>query len=218
MRIAIKPPVYWPRLSYVALMQSVDVFVLGDTFQYSRQSYHNRARIRTPQGWHWITVPLVGRQHGRPIIDTKIDNRTHWGSKHLRSIIFNYSQSAFFPFVEDAITELYNQDWEKLAGLTCQTVSLLHEMFQMSCRLVRASELDGYPQSVEEILKVIPVTERVIEHEREDDGRGLSRLFTFDEPLYRQHFEGFEQNITAMDLICNYGPEAAGIVRGAMMG
>ncbi len=119
-RIAIRPPEYLPRLQYMALMQSVDVFVLADTFQYSRQSFQNRTRVRTPQGAHWISIPLLGRQHGRPGIQTVIDSNVHWRSKHLRSISFNYSQTPFFGFIEHGLQTMYQDDWAYLADVTCQ--------------------------------------------------------------------------------------------------
>ena len=218
LRVAIKSPEYLPRPSFVALMQSVDVFVLADTFQYSRQSYQNRARIRTPHGWHWISVPLVGRQHGRPVVETEIDNRTHWQSKHSRSIGFNYSQTAYYAFIEDKIRQLFENRWTILGDLTCQSVSTIHEIFQMKCRLLRASAMQGCPASLEEVLEVIPATELVTDDYwpvMQDIKMPVSGL-SFNEPIYRQHFEGFETEISALDIACNYGPEAAGVIAGGL--
>ena len=65
--IAIRPPEYFPCLAYAALLLAVDCFVLADTFQYSRQSFQNRTKVRNPQGWQWVSIPLKGGQHGRPI-------------------------------------------------------------------------------------------------------------------------------------------------------
>ncbi|MFK7845291.1 MAG: WbqC family protein [Rhodothermales bacterium] len=39
----------------------------------------------------------------------------------------------------------------------------------------------------------------------------------FTEPAYRQHFEGFEPGISALDIVCNYGPEASGIIAGGVI-
>lgn len=199
-------------------MQSVDVFVLADTFQYSRQSFQNRTRIRTPQGWHWISVPLAGRQHGRPVLETEIDNRTHWQSKHLRSIGFNYSQTAYYAFIEEKMKRLYEKHWESLGDLTCQSISIIHEMFQMKCRLLRASSLDDCPDSLEKVLEVIPATELVTDElwPAINEIRIPVEVLNFTEPTYRQHFEGFEPEISSLDIVCNYGPEASGIIAGGV--
>ncbi len=84
---AHQAPEYFPSLSYVALMSSVDQFYADVGLQYSRQSFQNRARIRTPDGSQWITVPVCGRQYGLPIRETKIDYRDNWVRKHLNCII-----------------------------------------------------------------------------------------------------------------------------------
>ena len=138
-RIAVRPQEYLPRLQYIALMQSVDVFVLADTFQYSRQSYQNRTRVRTPQGTHWISIPLLGRQHGRPCVETVIDNTIHWRSKHLRSISFNYSQTPFFGFIEQGLQKMYQVESEFLSDVTCQSVEMMQQMYALPCTVVRAS-------------------------------------------------------------------------------
>lgn len=214
-RIAIKAPEYLPRLSYLALMHSVDVFVLADTFQYSRQSFQNRTRIRTPQGWHWISVPLEGRQHGRPMQETHIDQRTHWQSKHTRSIQFNYSQTPFYAYYEDAIRSLIKQDWRLLGDLTCTSVQLLHELFEMKCTLVRGSSLPGAPDSTESIIKTLQPVSVLLDASQAffQDAIAVPRMqMDFAEPSYRQQFEGFEPAITGLDVLCNYGPSAIGVV------
>ena len=88
----------------------------------------------------------------------------------------------------------------------------------MRCKLVKASTLDGYPQSVQDILEVITATEWLTDHDFEQDIGDLSaKRLTYEEPAYRQHFEGFEREITALDLLCNYGPEAGGVIREGIL-
>ncbi|MBX2822041.1 MAG: WbqC family protein [Rhodothermaceae bacterium] len=216
MRIAVRPPEYMPRLSYVALMKYVDVFVVADTFQYSRQSFQNRARIRTPHGWSWISVPLVGRQHGTPICKTQIDNRSAWQSKHRRAFQYNYGNTVYFPFFEDRITSLYESEWNTLGDLTWSTIKLFHELFSIKCRLMRASQLERKSDSLPVILEQFDFDHYLSPRESFDkDKEGLSSIscFEYNEPRYRQHFEGFEPEITAFDVLCNYGNEAVGVVQ-----
>jgi len=76
--IAIHPPAYFPGLRYMALLQQVDAFVLADTFPYTRRSMQRRSRLRNPQGWQWITVPLQARQQGRPLVEAAINDDDPW--------------------------------------------------------------------------------------------------------------------------------------------
>ena len=215
MRIAVRPPEYWPRLSYVALMKYVDIFVVADTFQYSRQSFQNRARIRTPHGWSWISVPLLGRQHGTPICNTDIDNTSAWGSKHRRAFQYNYGNTIYYPFFEDRIASLYEPSWIKLADLSWATIDSLHKLFSLNCSLIRASELEKEAGSLSLILDQFDYSEYLTladSYARDKRGNVLATCFEFTEPVYRQHFEGFEPEVTAFDVLCNYGAEARGLI------
>ena len=220
MRIAIRPPEYFPRLSFVALMRAVDVFVLADTFQYSRQSFQNRTRLRTPDGWSWISVPLLGRQHGKPIFDTRVDNRSSWRSKHRRAFRYNYGNTAYFDFYEDQLKSLYTTSWTSLASLTCATAELVHQLFGLRAKIVRASSLEATPSTLSAIVdllkpSVLVVPSRIYDRDRKSCPEAVP--FYFEEPVYRQHFDGFEEEITAMDVLCNYGPGARSILEAGFI-
>lgn len=143
--IAVRPPEYWPRPAFFALMDHVDHFVLADTFQYSRQSYQNRASLRTPDGRQWISVPLRGRQHGRPIHQVEIHGKHRWIRKHWRALAFNYRATPFFEYYEDHLRPVFDVEWETLADLTSQTVELTRDLLGISTRLSRASALAFAP-------------------------------------------------------------------------
>ena len=106
-KVVIRPPDYWPGIAYMALIDRADRVVLADTFQYSRQSFQNRARLRTPQGWQWISIPLRGRQHGTPIREVMIWQRPAWLRKHLKALVYNYRGTPFFTYYEPALTDLF---------------------------------------------------------------------------------------------------------------
>ncbi|HMB91981.1 MAG TPA: WbqC family protein, partial [Rhodothermales bacterium] len=129
--IAIRPPEYYPRLETVALMMVAETFVLADTYQYSRQSFQNRAKMRNPEGWQWVSVPLKGGQHGLPIRDVRIRHVEGWQKKHWRAFTYNYRATPFFEFYEPELRAVFDQDWEQLADLTCATMLLTHRLFDL---------------------------------------------------------------------------------------
>ena len=71
---AIRPPEFAPRLDYVALLLAAERLVLADTFPFSRQGGHNRARIRTAQGAQWLTVPRRHAGLGQPLAEVEVDS------------------------------------------------------------------------------------------------------------------------------------------------
>lgn len=213
---AIRPPEYWPRCSYMALVERADRFVLADTLQYSRQSFHNRCRLRTPQGWQWISVPLRGGQHGRPIADTAIEGDPYWMRKHWRSFVHNYGTAPFFPFYEEAIRELLHRPWHRLGDLTSATVELLASLIGVETHLVRASGLDGAPATLPAVREVagaddVIAFEEVAAHDAAE--MPLVGAFRFREQERWQNFAGFEPHCSALDLLFNYGAEARRLLR-----
>lgn len=215
-RLAVRPPEYFPRLAYLALMQAVDVFVVADTFQYSRQSFQNRTRVRTPQGWSWLSVPLKGRQHGLPIYKTIIDNQVAWESKHRRGLEFNYRQTPFYDFYERDVASFFENRWTTLGDLATDSLILIREMYGLKCEMVRASALPGAPGTLSSIIECFDFSELLVGADTyEQDASVVSSAWRleFDEPTYRQHFEGHVAQLSGLDLFFNYGPETSNMLR-----
>lgn len=216
-RVAVRPPEYFPRLAYLALVVSVDTFVLADTFQYSNKSYQNRARLRSPQGWHWISVPLHGKQHGRPLREVEIENKRKWTRSHRRSFEYNYRSSPYFEYYEDDFTTVFDETWERLAPLTCASIERLHALLELDTRLVRASDLDGAPDTVPDVLAALEEEATLVAppHVAAHDAAHVDDVsaFHFEEPTYHQNFDGFEPGMSAADMLFNYGPDTVRMLR-----
>ena len=88
MKIAIHQPQYLPWIGYFDKIDKADVFVLLDDVQYKKNEWQNRNRIRSSNGWQWITVP-VQHNFGEKIDQVKIDNNTHWREDHYKSLAIN---------------------------------------------------------------------------------------------------------------------------------
>lgn len=216
--LGVRPPEYWPRLSYLALILSVSKFVMADTCQYSRQSFQNRTKLRTPQGWQWISIPLKGGQHGKPITDVRIENRDPWLRKHWRSLEYNYRSTPFFEFYEPVLLPIFEREWDNLGDLTCTTTEALCRLFDIKIPILRSSELNEVPTDIKRISILTGEKELLSPGEAyAHDASAFSnvRLFKYREHPYRQNFEGFRPDMSALDLLFNYGPDARSIlVRG----
>lgn len=213
--IAVRPPEYFPRLSYMALVQHVDRFILADTFQYSRQSFQNRSKLRNPQGWQWITVPLEAHQHGRAIRHVHINQQDPWIGKHWRAFQYNYRSTPYFEYFESEVEPFFEREWTTLGALTCASVELLHELMGLTTPLVRASELEGTPASLSSILDAVGDGAMVsppaaAPHDAAEADE--VQVFQYETPSYRQNFEGFEPGMSVADLLFNYGPEATSML------
>lgn len=211
----MRAPEYWPRASVASLALFADEIILADTFQYSRQSYHNRARIRTPQGWQWLSVPLKGGQHGRPIFETEIEQRTDWRGIHLRSIAFNYRSSPYFDYYEPSISSLLAKPWAKLGQLTVETYLWTLNALKLDTPVRTASNDPDARFRIDRARAgtragVLVVEEDAAEHDMAF-GTPLY-VVSYREAVRRQNFAGFEPGMAALDLLFNYGPQSRNII------
>jgi hypothetical protein len=210
---AVRPPEYFPRLSYMALVQHVDHFIIADTFPYRRQSFQDRSKLRSPQGWHWISIPIFGKREGAPIGEVEIKTEGRWQEKHWRSFLYNYRTTMYFEFFEASFRPFFDQRWAQLGPCTCRSVEVLADLFGLRTSVTRASSLEGSPSNLQEVLCATEADVlATIEKERSCSTEVEVQTFTYDHPTYHQNFEGFKSGLSAADLVFNYGREARRIL------
>lgn len=223
-RVAVRPPEYFPRLRYMALLQHVDHFILADTFPYRRKSFQDRSKVRSPQGWHWITIPIFGQRDGAPLQDVSIRTEGRWFEKHWRSFLYNYRSTPYFEFFEASFQPFFEKTWAQLSACTSRSVEVAAELFGLQTPVTRASALEGTPETLPDVLRSVSggtlVTPTELGPEAVPNAVDVQyvdvQYFAYEHPTYRQNFEGFESGMSAVDLVFNYGREAQRILaRGA---
>jgi len=106
-KIAISQSNYIPWKGYFDMIAAVDEFILYDDMQYTRRDWRNRNQIKTPQGVHWLTVPvLVKGKYYQKIKDTQIDG-ADWALVHWKSLIQNYRATPHFNDIAAWLEPLY---------------------------------------------------------------------------------------------------------------
>ena len=74
MIVGIHQPQYLPWLGIIDRVLQSDIFVMLDNVPYSKNYFYNRNRIKTANGWNWLTVPVLFKgKFGTLIKDVKID-------------------------------------------------------------------------------------------------------------------------------------------------
>ena len=194
--------------------------VLADTYQYSRQSFQNRARLRTPQGWQWISVPLKGGQHGTPIAEVAIRSHLPWHRAHHRSLMYNYRSAPYYSAYAPDLHVLLDDPPVRLGDLSCRSVAIMAGWLGVGDRLVRATDLPGQPDTLAAILDVLDGPQVLLTRPAaldSDRGHGVRvAVGRYTPPTYRQTFDGFEPDLSALDLLFNYGPDARRMIRESL--
>lgn len=228
---AIHQPQFIPWLGYFDKIDQSDVFIFLDNVQYKKNEYQNRNRIKTSDGWQWLTVPVLYKFPQR-INEVKINNSLDWKKKHLHALITNYSKSEYFDKYIGYFKELYSKEWECILDINIEVVKRLCGFLRIEKRFLIASNL--IPPIPGEVGFSEDPTERLIKLCRlagvdaylaGKDGvkymdvekfskEGIKLVFQdFHHPVYNQLFGKFEPYMSAIDLLFNHGEGSINIIR-----
>jgi hypothetical protein len=183
-------PGYFPDLTFFGRLAGAERCNLALAAPYVRQSYHNRTRIRRPQGWMWLSVPVKKCERGTPLLEIPIDYSTPWVQDHLKGLRYNYSTSPYYEHYEPAIRRLLLSNPVMLHELTAQSV--IWSANALHLETLVTPNMEAAPSS--EMEEVDP--------EHTPDAKGA----TSGLQEYRQNFPGFEPGMSVLDLLFNHGP------------
>ncbi len=219
MIVAIHQPNFLPWLGYFHKMTHSDVFVLLDSVAFSKNSYTTRSRIQTPQGAHWLTVP-VKHSSGQLISETAINEETDWRKKHLKTLEANFAKATFFREVFDGLSASYAASvGEGLSAFNMRLIRFVAEYLGITTRLVVGSSLNVTGQATDllvAILKTLGGTTYLsgtggskYQSEEEYTRAGLVlRYSDFVHPTYPQLWGPFCAGLSCVDALFNCGPRS----------
>lgn len=84
-----------------------DEFIFLDDVQYTRRDWRSRNRVKSPQGLHWLSVPVSVRNHHQEAIQDVQISEPGWNLKHWKTLQHFYRGARCFGEQRDAIEALY---------------------------------------------------------------------------------------------------------------
>jgi hypothetical protein len=225
MIVAVHQPQYLPWLGYFDKIDKADIFVLLDTVQFKKNEWQNRNKIKTAQGWQWLTVPVM-YTYPQLINEVTINNRVNWQHKHRQALLSNYKRAPHFDMVERILGEILSSSWDYISHLNIEAVKRLVTVLGIDTPLYIASELGEFPQDPDERLVALTKHFGAGTYLAGIGGReymnldiynrnGIEVIFQdFRHPVYHQLFGGFEPFMSVIDLILNHGDRSLTILRG----
>jgi len=229
MIVSVHQPQYLPWLGYFHKIDKSDCFVFLDSVQYKAREYQNRNRIRTKDGWIWLTVPVLVKGHSRqPISDVLIDNSQDWAREHCRSLQVWYAKAAFFKEHFSFFENLYSRRWERLMDLNISVIRYCLDALGITTRVVFESELGTTEHSTARIIQICKklgadaylsgTGGKDYLDEAQFPAAGIRLEYQhFEHPSYGQQFvdsvNPFAANMCLVDLLFNEGPASIQILR-----
>lgn len=212
--VSIHQPNYLPYLGFFDKMNKSDIFVIYDDAQFNDKDYHHRNKIRTSRGWQWLTVPIVKEKV--PINKIKIKNIEDWKDKHFTAIRANYLKSKYFSEYEDILEELYEKRYEYLVDLNLSLINFIKDSFEINTKIVCSSKLKIESKSTQKLIDIVKACGgdtylsgpggRNYMNESLFKDSNIELIFQeFEHPIYKQRYDEFIKNLSAIDLLFNEG-------------
>lgn len=228
MIVTIHQPQYLPWLGYFDKADRADIFILLDDVQFKKNEWQNRNKIRTSQGWQWLTVPVL-HDFGQKINEVKINNKIDWRKAHLKALQLNYAKAPFYNQTIGIFESIYEKEWENLAQINIHFIEKIVELLGIDTKIVISSKCQVSEDPTQRLIDLCKGFKADIYlsgkdgHKYMDFGQfeksGLKvETQDFNHPVYSQQWmkqgkESFISHLSIVDLLFNHGPKSLGIIR-----
>jgi len=216
--VGIHQPNYLPWIGYFHKIYASDLFVLLDDVEYTSGSWINRNRIKTPDGWTWLTVPVTDSQ--MPIHDVRIASGENWREEHKKSLQHNYGGAEYFDQWEPFLRDTYDRKWSHLSRLNRHLLETICERVGIEHEFVLSSNFDVDATASERLATICGKLDADVylcgmgadEYMNEsvfETQRVAVEYQSFDHPTYEQRFGEFVPKLTFLDACLNLGGDGA---------
>jgi hypothetical protein len=218
-------PLYLPWLGFFHKVTLSDLFCLWDDVQFSPNDYIHRNRIKGPNGWLWLTVPIHAKGHREMTIrDMTIDNSQNWRKIHWNSLRVSYEKKApYFDSYAGFFEDAYRRDWDRLIDLDEHLLRYLFRELGITAKLVKASDQHFEGKKADRVLDMCRKLSADL-YIFGELGEGYADTGPFLEekvkvffqkyrhPVYPQLHGEFVSHLSVVDLLFCYGEKAAEIL------
>ena len=224
MRVTIHQPQFLPWLGYLDKIDRADLFIVLETVQFKKNEWQNRNRIRTSEGWQWLTVPVLHR-FGQRIHEVQINSTAAWRDQHLRALEMHYARAPFRDRYLPELRAVYERSWTNLAELNLTVIRWLLGAYGITTPIRCAGEFSAREEPTDRLIDLCrtvgatsylagPGAEHYMDIPRFEASGVALEIQAFQHPIYRQVYEPFEPNLSAIDLLLCTGPDALSRLRG----
>ena len=219
-KMAISQSNYIPWKGYFDMINMVDVFVIYDEVQYTKNDWRNRNIIKTKKGLEWITIPVKQNKLNQRIDETKVF-LSKWNIKHWKTIKSVYGKAPFFKEYSERFEKLYlGVESSYLSEINARFIHEICDILNIKTSIIDSKELLLMGDANERLIdacKKLDATAYV----SGPSAKSYIKNFLFEKnnvkiewinysgyPEYKQMTTPFEHGVSVLDLIFNMGEEA----------
>ena len=212
MKITIHQPEHMPWLGFFHKINMADTYVILDSVQFSKNYFQNRNKIRTANGWCWLTVPVKNKS-GQRINEVRIDNSNkRWKKKYWDSIFYSYKKARFFNEYSKDIKTILERDYSYISELNIELIKKILEFLNININVIKSSDLKVKGKSTELLLKICQglgadtyvsgISGKEYLNTDSFKNNGINVVFQeFHHPIYKQLHEPFMTDMSIIDAL-----------------
>jgi hypothetical protein len=145
-KVAVIQSNYVPWIGYFALIAKVDLFVVYECVQYTKNDWRNRNQVISPDGSRtWLSIPVRQFSATQPFMETTISCHT-WAMSHFKTLQHHFARTQGWSKWHDELEQLY-----KNAGKMTYLYEINRLFLGWSLSALKLSKqlvfLDSHPES-----------------------------------------------------------------------
>tara|TARA_B100000212_G_scaffold333879_1_gene303907 strand:+ start:2632 stop:3393 length:762 start_codon:yes stop_codon:yes gene_type:complete len=161
LKVAIMQPTFLPWLGYFSLIERVDIFVLLDNVQLSKQSWQTRVKVLSHENTPlWISIPInKNKESSRLIKDIEI-KKDFFPRKQIRTLKELY----FKGFLKNKEDKFFNELMKllevsnyRLNDLNTNIINYLNKKLILNTKILKASEIIGNKEYKTKTIRLVDI-------------------------------------------------------------
>lgn len=221
MRVAILQSCYIPWKGYFDIIGQVDIFVVYDDVQYRKNHWHNRNRIKGPNGPQWLTIPVSKSLGSFHSIDAMQIARP-FAENHWKTIEQFYYKSRYFQRTSQILVPLFERssDIQFLSQVNMMFIQAITEELGFETKFVWSNSLVTQGAKSDRILSICetlgasrylsgPAARAYLEVDKFAEAEiEVEWMDYYGYPEYPQLYGPFDHQVSIIDLLFNMGEQA----------
>lgn len=196
------------------MINSVDVFVIYDVVQYTKNDWRNRNQIIAGGRPTWLTIPVRQERLEQRINETRIAD-LRWAKKHWRTIEQSYSKSPGFAqfgnSIGDSLVGCANEPL--LSSVNLKMINMLCGQMEIDTKIISSDEFDLPEDRVNRLVHICkelgaeeyvsgPAARVYLDEGRfHQEGLKVSWYEYAGYPEYAQRSEDYSHFVSVLDLL-----------------
>jgi hypothetical protein len=187
---------------YFQLINSNEAII--DTHEnYVKQTFRNRCQILSPNGVQNLTIPLVKARQRKVINKVEIAYDDNWRKLHWKSFESAYRSSPYFEYYEDDFYPFYHEkEYKYLVDFNEAMQAKIIELLSLEVNITKS---DSY---IENVATANDFRNSI------SPKNTTSLSFASYIQVFGGERNGFNPNLSILDLLFNEGPNAVNYMKG----